>query len=173
MPRLSLIDDTQYPDLKPVADRIRAERGGKLLALYRVLLNSPKVAEAWLQYFTVIRQQCDLPARDRELAIMRIARINGARYEFDQHIPFALKSGLTQAQLDAIESWRASTLFDSREQAVLAYTDAMTRQVKVPDEVFAQVRAHFDDKSLLELTTTIAGYNMVSRVLEAMEIHHE
>lgn len=173
MPRLPLLDDTLFPELKPVADRVRAERGGKLLALYRVLLNSPKVAQAWLQYFTVIRQECELDARHRELAIMLIARLNGARYEFEQHVPFALRAGLTQQQLDAIDDWRDSPLFEEKDKAVMAYTAAMTTTVKVPDEVFARVRAQFDSKTLLELTCTVAGYNMVSRVLEAMEIHHE
>jgi alkylhydroperoxidase family enzyme len=173
MPRLPSLDDTLRPELKPIADRIRAERGGKLLALYRVLLHSPKVAEAWLQFFTVIRQQCGLDARHRELAIMIIAKLNGARYEFEQHIPFALRAGISQAQLDQIESWRTSTEFSETDKAVLGYTEAMTRDVKVPDEVFAAVRAKFDEKTLVELTATIGGYNMVSRFLEAMEVHQE
>ncbi len=173
MPRLPFLDDTVHPDLKPIADRIRSERGGKLLALYRVLLHSPKVAEAWLQFFTVIRQQCGLEARHRELAIMLIAQLNGARYEFEQHIPFALRAGITQSQLDHMGEWKHSALFGSAEKAVLAYTESMTRDVKVSDEVFAAVRAQFDEKTLVELTATIGGYNMVSRFLEAMQIHAE
>jgi alkylhydroperoxidase family enzyme len=43
----------------------------------------------------------------------------------------------------------------------------------VPDEVFARVRAHFDDRTLVELTLTIAGYNLVSRFIEALQIDHE
>ena len=173
MPRLPLLDDTAHPELKPVANRIRAERGGKLLALYRVLLHSPKVAQAWLQYFTVIRQQCDLEDHHRELAIMLIARLNGARYEFEQHLPYALRAGLTQVQLDQIDDWRGSTLFDETQRAVLGYTEAMTRNIKVPDEVFARIKDKFDCKKLVELTATVGGYNMVSRMLEAMEIHQE
>ena len=80
MARVPYIDDQIKPELKAVADRIRAERGGRVLNLYRVLLNSPKIAEAWLQFFTVIRQQCDLPAQYRELAIMIVAVVNGADY---------------------------------------------------------------------------------------------
>jgi alkylhydroperoxidase family enzyme len=102
---------------------------------------------------------------------MRIAILNGAAYEADQHAPIALREGLTQAQLDALPDWQRSGLFDPRQRAVLAYADAMTRQVQVPDEVFAAVRAAFDDRHLVELTATIAGYNMVSRFLEALKVH--
>ena len=60
----------------------------------------------------------------------------------------------------------------TRERAVLAYTDAMTRQVQVPDAVFQAARqAMGSDKLLVELTATVAAYNMVSRFLEALQVH--
>jgi alkylhydroperoxidase family enzyme len=49
----------------------------------------------------------------------------------------------------------------------------MTRQIRVPDEVFAMVRALFPERELVELTATIAGYNLVSRFLEALQIDHD
>jgi len=58
-------------------------------------------------------------------------------------------------------------------RAVLAYTDTMTKQIQVPDELFAEVRKHFDAQEQVELTATIAGYNLVSRFLEAMQVHHK
>jgi 4-carboxymuconolactone decarboxylase len=54
--------------------------------------------------------------------------------------------------------------------AALAYADAMTTHVAVPGEIFQAVRAHFDDRQVLELTVTVAAYNMVSRVLVALEV---
>ena len=57
------------------------------------------------------------------------------------------------------------------ERAVLAYTDAMTRQVQVSDTVFAAVQVHLSDAHMVELTATVAAYNMVSRFLEALQIH--
>ena len=54
----------------------------------------------------------------------------------------------------------------------LALTDAMTRDVQVPDAIFEPLRAHFDTRALLELVATVAAYNMVSRLLEALQIGH-
>jgi alkylhydroperoxidase family enzyme len=59
------------------------------------------------------------------------------------------------------------------DNAVLAYADAMTRQIRVPDDVFAAVRRHFPEREVVELTATIGGYNLVSRFLEAIQIDHE
>jgi len=173
MARVPYVDDRSHPELKPIADRIRAERGGRVLNLYRVLLNSPKIAEAWLNLFTVIRQQCELPAQYRELVITAVAVINRADYEYRHHVPIALAAGLTQAQIDELPRWRQSSLFDAAQRAVLDYAEAMTRDVQVPEAVFQALARHFDSRAIVELTATIAGYNLVSRVLEALEVDHE
>lgn len=165
--------DTTRPDLAPLVERIKRERGGKLLNLYRMLLHSPPVAEGWLAFFTAVRQKTTLAGRYRELAIMRIAVINRADYEFTQHVPFALAEGLSQTQLDALRAGREPEGLTEADRAVLAYADAMTRQVRVPEDVFARVRAHFAERELVELTATIAGYNCVSRFLEAVGVDHE
>ena len=172
MPRIPYIDESEHPELMPLVARIKAERG-KLLDLYKVLLHSPAVMEGWLSFFTAIRQKTKLAGRYRELAIMRVAILNRADYEYRAHLPFALKEGASEQQIAALKAWQDSSLFDAAERAVLAYTDAMTREVQVADEVFAQVREHFDAQELVELTATIAGYNLVSRFLEAMQIHRQ
>jgi AhpD family alkylhydroperoxidase len=173
MARVPYLDDRSNPELKPVADRVRAERGGRLLNLYRVLLNNPKLAEGWLHLFTVIRQQCELPPKYRELAIMTVAVINGADYEYQSHVPFALEAGLSQAQLDELPRWRESALFDPAQRATLDYAESMTRDIQVPDAVFDQVARHFDSRQTVELTATIAGYHLVSRFLEALKVDHD
>jgi len=173
MARVPLVDETTHPELAPLVQRIRDERGGRLLNLYRALLNSPDLADVWLSFFTVIRQKGALSERFRELAIMRVAVLNGANYEYEAHVPFALKAGLTQAQLDALPAWRKSAVFGPNDRVVLEYTDAMTKKIRVPDRVFKRVKRLFDDREIVELTATIGGYNLVSRVLEALEIEHD
>ena len=163
--------DQNNPAIAPLVDRIKNERG-KVLNLYAMLLHSPPVAEGWLKLFTAIRQQGSLSGRLRELVILRIAVINRADYEFNQHVPFALKEGITEAQLDALRDGRFDA-FSDLEQSVLAYADSMTREVHVPDAVFDAVRPHFNERELVELTATIARYNLVSRFLEALLIDQE
>ncbi|CAP43889.1 carboxymuconolactone decarboxylase family protein [Bordetella petrii] len=170
MARLSYAD-LNHPDAKPLVERIVAERGS-VLHLYQMLLHSPAVAGGWLNYLTSIRQLSTLPGDLRELVIMRVAVINGAPYEADQHAPIALREGITQAQLDALDQWESSDQFNAGERAVLAYTDAMTRHVQVPQPVFDAARqAVGSDKLMVELTATVAAYNMVSRFLEALQVH--
>jgi AhpD family alkylhydroperoxidase len=171
MARLPYADLT-HPEVSPLVDQIIAERGS-VLHLYQMLLQSPPVARGWLNHLTGIRHNSSLAGDIREMVIMRIADLNGAPYEADQHAPIALKEGLTQQQLNELNTWQASTLFTPLHRAVLAYTDAMTKHVQVPDDVFADVKQYFEPRQLVELTATIATYNMVSRFLEALQIHSD
>lgn len=170
MPRIPLIEEGKHPELADLIATIKAERGGKLLHLYQALLNSPPVAEGWLKLFTAIRQKTKLPGRYRELAILRVALLNGADYEYRAHVPFALSEGLGREQIDALPGWQVSALFDERERAVLAYTDCMTRGIRVPEPIFSELRRRFDNREVVELTATIGGYNLVSRFLVAMQL---
>jgi AhpD family alkylhydroperoxidase len=153
-----------------IATRIIHERG-TLLHLYRMLLNSAPVADGWLTFLTAIRQKCALNGALREMVIMRVALLNGASYEADQHAPIALKEGLTQTQLDSLHAWETTDVFNEKERAVLAYCDTMTKKVQVPDAVYNKVANFFDAEQMVELTATIAAYNMVSRFLEALQVH--
>jgi alkylhydroperoxidase family enzyme len=164
--------DTSVVDSALLAD-IKAQRGGKLLNLYRMLLHSPALARGWLALLTAIRQQCRLDPRHRELVVMRIAVLNGADYEYAQHVPHALAAGLTEADFTALHDWPSYPGWEAADRAALAYTDAITRDVHVPDPVFAEVRAHFSEPELVELTATIAAYNLVSRFVEALAIDHD
>jgi AhpD family alkylhydroperoxidase len=162
--------DLTNPEAKPLVERIVAERGG-VLHLYQMLLHSPPIASGWLNYLTAIRQQSTLPGGLRELVIMRIAVLNGAPYEAEQHAPIALREGVSQVQLDDLDNWQQSKSYDATQRAVLAYTDAMTKDIHVSPEVFAAVKAVMTDRLLVELTATVGAYNMVSRFLEALQIH--
>lgn len=173
MARLAYGDENSSPAVRALADQIRKERDGRMLNLYSMLLNAPPVAEGWLALFTAIRQQCTLRGDYRELVILRVALLNGASYEYQVHVPFALREGVTQAQLDTLDRWQDSTALTPAQRAVLAYTDAMTRDIHVPDAVFEALRGHFNQREIVELTATIGGYNLVSRFLEALAVDPE
>ena len=173
MARIAYADETSDPEIMALTARIRAERDGQIPNIYRMLLNSPPITQGWLNLLTAIRHKSTLAGRHRELVIIRIAVINGAEYERTIHVPIARKEGMSDAQIEAIAQWETATVFDDADRAVLAYTDAMTREVHVPDAVFAAVKKHFDARRLTELTATVAAYNLVSRFLEALQIDPE
>jgi len=164
--------DLDGVDQAPLVQRIVAERGS-VLHLYQMLLHSPPLAEGWLAFLTAVRHRLAISGLLRELIIMRVALLNGAPYEADQHKPVALREGVTQPQLDALAQWESAACFDATERAVLRLTDAMTRDIHFDAALLAGVREHLGERGTVEVAATIAAYNMVSRFLEALQIHSD
>ncbi len=161
------------PETAPLVERIVAERG-ELLHLYQMLLHSPPLAEGWLVYLTRVRQRLDLPGDLRELVIMQVAHLNGAPYEAAQHAPIAQREGVGADALAALPAWReAETLFTPAQRLALALADTMTRSIHVGAAQIAAVRALLGERQTVELVGVIAAYNMVSRFLQALHIHHD
>jgi 4-carboxymuconolactone decarboxylase len=158
-------------ELAAIEASIRAERG-EIPLLYQVLLNSAPIAEGWEKMLTAVRNRSALPAALREMVIMRVAVLNRAPYELEAHRPVALRCGVSEAQIEALRAAQPGAAFTPLERSVLALTDAMTREIQVPDSLFEPLREHFDTRELLELVATVAAYNMVSRLLEALHIGH-
>jgi alkylhydroperoxidase family enzyme len=179
--RLPYVQDppsTRTPDEARILADIQARREpNPLLPLDLALLHSFPIAEGWNSFFGAIRAQTSLSALVRELAICRVAVVNGALFEWEQHAPLLQKSGMNEDILEMIRDPQLdfahdafSSVLSSEEKIVLRYTDAMTKTVKVPDEIFADLKTFFNPQEILELTTTIASYNCVSRILVALDI---
>jgi len=170
-PRIPLIEPGTRPELAAIERSIVVERG-RISALYQALLNSAPLAEGWEKLLTVIRNRSTLPPDVRELVILRVAVLNRAPFEFEAHVPHARRAGVSDDKLAAIRLPDVGEPFTEFEQAVISFTDAMTRDVQVPDLLFEPLARHFDDRGVVELVATIAAYNMVSRFLEALRIGH-
>ena len=101
-------------------------------------------------------------------------RSNHTEYVVKQHVPeLSVPEGLPVEQSQALANWQDSKFFSARERAALAYTDAMTREIDVPDAVFDGLRPHFSERQIVELTVLIGIYNMHTRVFMALGIDAE
>ena len=174
MARVPLIREQDHPELAEMIERFRAGRRGKLINIYRLLLNAPPLAESWFNHSNAVRWKATLPGRLREIVIIRIGHVTNSQYVLRQLVPsLALADGLSLVECDALADWRASKCFSASERAVLAYADTMTRDIVVPDAVFAEVERHFNAREIVELTVLIATYNMNARVLQALQLDLE
>jgi 4-carboxymuconolactone decarboxylase len=174
MARISYIEENDHPELAELIGKIRAGRRGALINVYKLLLHSPPLAAIWLDFVSAARYKTGLDGRLREIVIVRVAHLNRTTYVFKQHVPqLSAPEGLSDAECDALADWRKATSFSPRERAALAYTDAMTRDIAVPDDVFDALRAHFDERQIVELSVLIGLYNMHTRVFTALGIDPE
>ncbi|WP_304306783.1 carboxymuconolactone decarboxylase family protein [Pseudacidovorax intermedius] len=169
--RVPLVQPGTRPELGEVEARIMAERG-RISLLYQVLLNSPAIAAGWEAMLTAVRNRTGIAADLRELVILRVAVLNGAAFEFDAHIPHAQKAGVSDAKIAAVRESELAEAFSPLERLVLELTDCMTRDVQVPEALMTRIGEHFDAQGTVELVATVAAYNMVSRLLVALNVVH-
>ena len=170
MARVPLVDENATPEIAALSARIRGARGGQLHVFYRALLHSPGLAAAWFEFNNAVRFKTSLDDRLREIVIMRIAALTGCEYVWSVHeAQYAAAAGLTAQQVAALRQ-ESPPGFDAREQALLAYVDAMTRDVAVSDAVFEALIREFDARATAEITVLVGAYNMQTRVLRALGV---
>jgi alkylhydroperoxidase family enzyme len=171
------------PARKPQPDdlvqAILERRGGSLLNLDKALLWSEPLARGWNVYLKNVRTGLGASRKLRELGICAVALITGAHYEYHHHAPDYLAAGGRQAELDALQAYVKAGATGtpaglSGDAALVAqYAAQMTRDVKVDDALFAQMKERFETSELVEITAAIATYNMVARFLVALGVTPE
>lgn len=171
----------EKPQPSDLVDAILERRGGTLINLDKALLWSEPVARGWNVYLKAVRTGLPTSRKLRELGICTVALLTGADYEYHHHAPDFLAAGGSQAELEALRAFvqadpraePSSAAFGAVEKVIVQYAAQMTLDVKVSDALFAALRTHFDWTQIVEITTAIATYNMVARILVALQISPE
>ncbi|MFF4524874.1 carboxymuconolactone decarboxylase family protein [Streptomyces bluensis] len=108
-----------------------------------------------------------------ELVMIRASQLNHCAFCLDMHLALARKQGVSEKQLDLLAAWEeAGDVFDERERAALALTEAVTVLTDgfVPDEVYERAAGHFDDVRLAHLVAVITAINNWNRVMVSRRI---
>jgi alkylhydroperoxidase family enzyme len=166
-------EEALAPRSRELVAAIETRRGGTLLNLDRMLLWSEPLARGWNGYLRAIRTELSLSPFLRELAICVVARLTGADYEYHHHAPELAKAGATEGQLAALDdpdAAAASPLYDALQRTVIRFAIASTRDVKIPDPVFEELKRHLSPTEIVELVAATATYNMVARFLVALDV---
>jgi AhpD family alkylhydroperoxidase len=110
--------------------------------------------------------ECEIERSLLLLVQLRASQINGCAYCVDMHWKDLRAADEEEPRLYMLNAWRESGNYTERERAALAWTEAVTliANDRVPDEVYAQVRAHFSEKELADLTLAVATINAWNRL---------
>ena len=103
------------------------------------------------------------------LIVTLTSQVNGCGFCWDLGRSMAMKAGIDLQKFDALGEYRKSALFSERERAALAYAEEATRSRRVSDSTFAELRKHFDDREIAEITWINAlenYYNLINIPLE-------
>lgn len=111
-------------------------------------------------------RDCGLEAGLVHLIKLRVSQINGCAFCIDMHWKDLRAHGETEQRLYSLDAWEESPFYSDRERAALGWAQAVTRVAEghVPDEVYDQVRAEFDEQGVANLTFAVATINAWNRL---------
>jgi AhpD family alkylhydroperoxidase len=121
-----------------------------------------------------VREDSGIDHRLLHLIKLRASQINGCAYCVDMHVKEARRDGLSEQWINLISVWQESPVFDARERAVLAWTEALTNvaQTRAPDADFEPLRAFFSDADITKLTVAIGAINVWNRLCVGFRSQH-
>lgn len=134
------------------------------------LARHPDLAEAFLPFNTRLLLRSTLPARLRELAILRVARRSGCAYEQAHHARIAAKAGLSEAEIEAAGDGKAPGELD---QAVLTAVDELAGGCNLSDRTWSTLAAHLDERQLMDLVFTVGAYVLLAMAFNTFGVEPE
>ena len=112
-------------------------------------------------------QSSGLPLGLLELVKIRVSQINGCAFCIAMHVPLGRKHGVSEDQMHLLAAWREAPIYSPKERAALAWAEALTRLTggDVSDEAYAEMRKHFSEKEVADLSFAVAEINAWNRLM--------
>ena len=138
--------------------------------IYRTLAHHPKLFKRWLVFGSYLLMKSSFPARERELAILRIGWLCRAEYEWGQHVLIGKQEGLLDEEIARIPSGPDADGWSDRDRVILSAVDELHDDAFIGEPTWQALAAHFDTEQLLDLVFTVGQYNLVSMVLNTLGV---
>jgi alkylhydroperoxidase family enzyme len=147
---------------------------GKVLTPLKV--HSARLPAAFGMFYSKIGQldkKLVLPPETALLVRQQVARINICLFCMDIGRAFTIKASMNQAKFDALEDYRASSLFTDAERAALDYATELTRDKKVSPETFARLARHYSEREICEIVWLVASEHVYNITNIGLNIHSD
>ncbi len=167
-PRIAPLQNTE---LDAEQQEIVAPMGDRVLNIFRTMIQAPKAAKgflAWGNY--VLSKKNDLPAREREIVILRIGFLCKSGYEWTQHVPIGVRAGLTQDEVARIKGGADAPGWSPADQALLRAADELHHDQFITDATWTALKAYFTDKQCMDVVFTAGQYTQVSMILNSFGV---
>ena len=169
-PRIAPLPDDKFtPDQKEIL--AKAIESGRVLNVMRTLINAPKATRgflAWANY--VLSRRNDLPAREREIVILRIGFLCRSGYEWTQHTRIGLNSGLTADEIARIKVGASAPGWTAAEALLLKASDELHNDQFITEATWTALRNNFTEKQCMDVVFTAGQYTQVSMMLNTFGV---
>ncbi len=170
------------PRIPPLAEADRDARTNALLAdvavsgpaanIFTTLVRHPGLFRRWLPFGGKLLTG-RLPARDRELLILRTGWLCGAEYEWGQHVAVGRQAGLTDAEIARVQAGPGDPAWSGDDATLLAAADELHGDACITDETWARLAARYDERQLIEIPMVVGHYHLVAFTLNSLGVQRE
>jgi alkylhydroperoxidase family enzyme len=171
MQRIEPLSQEGNDQLAATYERITATRG-YVSAILMSLSHAPAGLDAFARFGEYVRYGTELPGRVRELSVLAIAV--GNQYAWSHHHPPAIRAGVTQQELDSLESGGTlAETISAAERAAIRYAREFAQGGRVTDETFAEARRHFSERQITDLTLLCGYFRALGATITAFRVQLE
>jgi 4-carboxymuconolactone decarboxylase len=132
-------------------------------------MQHPALMRRWGEFATHILYKQSLPAREREMLILRIGWLNQAEYEWEQHIRIGKAAGLSEAEIERIAQGPQAG-WDRHDTALLQACDDLFERSVVSEASWRVLAKRYSTEQMMDVVFTIGQYNLVSWALKSFGV---
>lgn len=169
-PRVPPLPESDWDDAtRKVLSDVRIGNG-EVPNIFRTLANHPDLMRRWLVFGNHVLFKSTLPARERELVILRIGFLCEAEYEWAQHVRIGRDAGLLADEIHRIKIGPTAAGWSEADTLLLRATDELHKDACITDATWQGLTRHYDTRQLMDLVFAIGQYNLVSMVLNTLGV---
>lgn len=150
-----------------------ARPDGTELNIFTTLARHPKLLKRWSAFGGVLLYGGALPARERELLILRAGYLCRAHYEWGQHVEIGLAAGLTDEEIARVAAGPDAEGWSATDAALLRAADELHRDSRIGDETWAALAERWDEQQLIEVCMVVGQYHLVAFTLNSLGVEPE
>lgn len=161
----SELDADQRELLAPMAER------GRVLNIFRTLARAPKAMKGFMGWGNyVMSRRNDLPAREREIVILRTGFLCRSGYEWTQHVPIGRQAGLSEEEVSRLKAGPDAPGWSAADAALIRAADELHQDQFITEPTWQALGAHFNDKQRMDVVFTAGQYTQVSMMLNTFGV---
>ena len=155
-------DSTQRDLMQPFV------AGGRVFYVFGTLIHHPDLLRRWLVFANHVLGKATIEVRQREVLILRTAKLVDSEYEWGQHVVIAQEAGLSDDEIQAIGS--TGDDLGEVEQLLCDVADELTRDKVLSADVWEKLNENFDTRQLMDIVFTVGQYTMLAMALNTFGV---
>jgi alkylhydroperoxidase family enzyme len=172
-PRIEPLPPEEWSDLLRAV--LEGMPGGleRPMNIFTTMARHPDLFDKWVRFGGQLLMGGTIPARERELVILRTATNCNCEYEWAQHVPLGLQAGLTEEEIEAVGLPIGDRDWSDSDALLLRAVDELDASCNLSDDTWNALSKRHDERQMIEFPMLVGHYKMVAGALNSLRVQLE